>query len=299
MVDVTPVEPLQLGLEGMPRRLFACTPSRLTTWQDCPRRYRLTYLERPPGVRGSAWAHKTLGAAVHVALARWWSEPRARRTPLTARTLLERAWPRAGGPPDGFADDAQSAQWRVRAGEMVERYAATLDPDDEPVAVERTVSMRTDALALSGRVDRLDRRGDELVVVDYKTGRTPAADDDARGSLTLGLYALAAARTLRGRCTRVELHHLPTGRVVAHDHSDASLAAHLARAESLADQATSATEDVAAGTDADLAFPPRTSSTCGWCDFLRVCPAGQAAAGAPRRPWDGLAAALPTSDEAA
>ncbi len=57
MVDVTPDEPLQLGLEGMPRRLFACTPSRLQTWLDCPRRYRMTYVERPgsrlrPRMRG-------------------------------------------------------------------------------------------------------------------------------------------------------------------------------------------------------------------------------------------------------
>ena len=72
MVDVTPDEPLQLALEGVPRRLFACTPSRLQTWLDCPRRYRMTYVERPVTPRGQAWGHTTVGAAVHVALARWW-----------------------------------------------------------------------------------------------------------------------------------------------------------------------------------------------------------------------------------
>jgi putative RecB family exonuclease len=30
-----------------------------------------------------------------------------------------------------------------------------------------------DALAVSGRVDRMDERGDEIVIVDYKTGRRP------------------------------------------------------------------------------------------------------------------------------
>jgi RecB family exonuclease len=299
MEAMTSGEPLQLGLEGMPVRLFACTPSRLTTWQDCPRRYLLTYLERPSEVRGQAWAHTTLGAAVHVALARWWSEPRGRRTPVAARALLERAWPRHGGPSDGFADDAQSARWRARAGDMVERYAATLDPDDEPVAVERTVTARTDRLALSGRVDRVDRRGDDLVVVDYKTGRSPSADDDAAGSTTLALYAVAVARTLRRRCTRVELHHLPSGRVAAHDHTPASLAEHVARAEEIAEQATAAAEGLAADGDRDALFPPRTSPGCGWCDFLRVCPSGRAAVGAARRPWDGLAAELGAPDEAA
>ena len=291
--------PEQLGLEGMPRRLFACTPSRLTTWQDCPRRYRLTYLDRPAAPRGQAWAHTTVGAAVHVALARWWAEPVGRRTPGVARLLLERAWPRSGGPPDGFADDAQSARWRSRAGDMVERYAATLDPHDEPLGVERTVSTRTDVLALSGRVDRVDLRGEELVVVDYKTGRSPLTDDHARGSLALALYAVAAARTLRRRCTRVELHHLPTGQVAAHDHTPASLARQLARAEALADEAAAATQAHGDGADVDALFPPRPSGSCAWCDHLRSCPAGQAAAGPARRAWDGLADEPASPDEAA
>ncbi len=285
---MTSVEPLQLGLEGMPRRLFACTPSRLQSWLDCPRRYRMTYVERPVGPRGRAWAHTTVGAAVHVALARWWAAPRERRSPAAARTLLELAWPQHGTVPDGFADAAQSARERQRAADMVERYVATLDADDEPLGVERTVSTRTDGLVLSGRVDRIDLRDGELVVVDYKTGRRPPAPDDAAGSLALALYALATARALRRRCRRVELHHLPTGRVAAHEHTDVALGAHLERAEAAAVEAADATDALADGGDADVLFPPRTSSGCAWCDHLRACPAGQAAAGPARRPWDGL-----------
>ena len=45
----------QLGFEGMPRRLYSCTPTRLATWLDCPRRYRMTYIDRPtPDVDWSA-----------------------------------------------------------------------------------------------------------------------------------------------------------------------------------------------------------------------------------------------------
>ena len=41
------------------------------------------------------------------------------------------------------------------------------------------------------------------------------ATDDARSSMALALYALAAGRALRRPCHRVELHHLPTGEVLA------------------------------------------------------------------------------------
>ena len=278
---------VQLGLEGMPTRLFACTPARLTTWIDCPRRYRLTYLDRPAPARGPAWAHKTVGAVVHLALARWWSEPLGRRTPARGRALVDAAWKT-----DGFADHEQAGRWRRHAGDMVERYVAALDPRDEPVGVERTVAARTDALAVSGRVDRIDVRGDELVVVDYKTGRSVLTADDARGSLALALYALACARTLRRRCTRVELHHLPTGRVASFDHTEQSLARHLARAEAIGAEAVDAAERLAAGGDADALFPARPGHRCGWCDLARSCSEGRAAGG-PRQPWDGLAALAP------
>ncbi len=126
------------------------------------------------------------------------------------------------------------------------------------------------------------------MVVDYKTGRSALTEDDARGSLALALYALACARTLRRAVAAVELHHLPTGRVLRWEHSAASLDRHLARAEAAGEEAVDATEALAEGGDADRLFPPRPGRQCAWCDLARHCPEGRAVA-ALRRPWDGLA----------
>jgi putative RecB family exonuclease len=274
--------PEQLHLEGMPRRLFACTPSRLTSFTDCPRRYRLSYLDRPAPGKGPPWAHNSMGAAAHNALKQWWDLPRGRRTPLAAGTLLEGTWAE-----DGFRDGAQSAQWRQRARTWVETYVAALDPDREPIGVERHVATRTERLALSGRVDRIDQRGDEIVVVDYKTGRYRPGEVDARGSVALAIYALAAARTLRRPCAQVELHHLPSGTVVTWRHSEESLGRHVARAEDTAEDIVAATDTLAAGADPDEVFPPRTGRHCGWCDYRAHCPEGRVAAPA-RDPWSAL-----------
>lgn len=261
----------QLPLEGLPRRLFSCTPSKLTAWLDCPRRYRMVYVDRPRPAKGAPWAHNSFGATVHNALRNWWDLPLLRRTPAAARSLVDRAWIR-----EGYRDDTQQQHHRERAATMVEGYVASLDPADEPVGVERTVATRTARLALSGRVDRIDRRGDELVIVDYKTGRRAPTDDDARGSLALAAYAMGAERTLRRRCRTVELHHLPTGAVASWTHTDESLGRHVAMAEAIADEATEAVE-----------HPARPSSACSWCDYLGVCSEGQAAATA-RAAWSAL-----------
>ena len=281
----------QLGFDGMPRRLYSCTPTRLGTWLDCPRRYRMTYLDRPAPPKGPPWAHNSFGASVHNALAGWWRLPPRQRTTAAAGELLDRGW--LG---DGFADDAQSAAYRHRARVMIEAYVSRLDPASEPLGVERTVATRTETIAFSGRIDRLDDRRDplrpgdsgELVVVDYKTGRHVLTADDARTSLPLALYALAAERVMRRPCRRVELHHLPTGRVLGWEHSAESLQRQLGRAEQIAAECAEADQRFrAGGTTGQDSFAPRPGSWCGWCDYRGKCPEGAAAAPA-RRPWDGL-----------
>jgi putative RecB family exonuclease len=301
----------------MPRRLYPCTPTRLNTWLDCPRRYRMSYLDRPAPAKGPPWAHNSFGASVHNALAGWWRLRRPERTVAAAGRLVESGWI-----DEGYAGPGQSAGQRSRARDMVERYVATLDPDDEPLGVERTVGTHTEHIVVSGRIDRLDARrgpgGDtELTVVDYKTGRRPLSPADARTSLALALYALAAARIFHAPCRRVELHHLPTGEVHHWEHSAEALDRHVRRAEGIAAECRAADERFRAGPPAGQAgepfragpragqagerfragpragqagevFPPRPGPGCSWCDFRALCPEGSAAAPA-HRPWDGLA----------
>lgn len=273
----------QLGFEEMPRRLIKVTPARLSTWADCPRRYRMTYLDRPAPARGGPWAHSTLGAAVHNALRAFFELPVARRTPEAASVLVGRYWK-----DEGFRDAEQSTEYRRRAQDWVRAYVSGVDTDLEPVGLERWVSTPAGRIIAEGRVDRIDRRGDELVVVDYKTGRHVLTVDDARGSQALALYALAVRRTLRRPCRRVELHHLPTGRVLAWEHTDESLGRHLARAEEMADELQLAADTLKAGGDREVLFPPNPGRRCSWCDFRRHCPEGREAA-PELEPWALLA----------
>lgn len=273
----------QLGFDMMPQRLFVCTPSKLASFTDCPRKYRHSYIDRPAPPKGPAWAHNSVGASVHTALRNWWEVPPERRELRVAGTLLRATWVR-----EGYRDEEQERAVFGRALDWLERYLGELDPDFEPVAFERTVAAKTTVIALSGRVDRIDRRDDALAIVDYKTGRYGLDSDDARGSQALALYAFAATKTFRRTCQRVELHHLPTGTVAAHEHSAESLDRQVRRAEDTARDIVAAQQLAADGTPGDEAFPMRPSAFCGWCDYRKICPAG---AEVPRRePWAGVEA---------
>jgi RecB family exonuclease len=273
-----PEVPTQPRLPGMPERLFACTPSRLATYADCPRRYRCAYLDRPPPPKGPPWAHNSLGASVHTALRNWYDLPPARRGPAALPTLLRATWVR-----DGYRDVEQERRvWRQALG-WLESYAGSMPA--QPLGVERVVAARTAVIALSGRVDRLDARP-ELVVVDYKTGRVEPGARDAGGSAALALYAFAAERVFRRPCRRVELHHLPTGGVAVAELTERTLARQVRRAEQTAADIRAAERALAGGTDPDRAFPATPGALCGWCDYRRGCPEGSRRPG--HDPWAAL-----------
>jgi putative RecB family exonuclease len=278
----------QLGLDALDpgflsRPLIRVTPARLTTWSDCPRRYRLTYVDRPSPPRSGARAASTLGAVVHLALRAFYELPAPQRSPDAAAALVDRHWSA-----EGFRDADQATAYRLRARDWVADYVAGAGAGATPVAVEKWVSVATSRVLAEGRADRIDRRSapDELVIVDYKTGRLPG-DADARGSTALALYALATRETLHRPCRRVELHHVPTGEVVAVTHDEAALRRHLSRIEETAAELADATAELAAGGAPDVVFPARPAPRCGSCDVRRHCPEGRAAA-PESEPWASL-----------
>lgn len=274
--------PVQLGFAGMPERLFVCTPSKLGAFTDCPRRYRFTYVDRPSPPKGPPWAHNSLGASVHTALKNWYATAPDRRSVSAVPALLKATWVR-----EGYRDvEQERLVYRAALG-WLDTYVSALDPHDEPLGVERVVATKTSVLAFNGRADRIDSRpGPEAVIVDYKTGRSGLDADDARGSQALALYAYAAERVFRRPCRRVELHHLPTGTVAAHEHTPESLQRQLARAEDTARDIVAAEKAVAAGADPDDEFPVNPGTICSWCDFRKSCPAGSQVAA--KDPWEAV-----------
>src|SRR5665648_307472 len=234
--------------------LYRASPSKLLIWLDCPRRYRMQYLDRPKPATRSQRAHTLVGVATHNALRDFWELTPAERTPKAVERLVRRSWIDVV-----FRDPDLSADWRLRTTRRVTAYLRGVDRGRQPLGLERTVSLRTETLAVTGRLDRLDDRDGELVVVDYKTGRARLTDDDSRTSLPLALYAVAVAGMFRRPCERVELHHLPTGEVLAFEHTPETLQRKIAEAESIASDLRRADADYAEKGARSPLFEPQVS----------------------------------------
>ena len=247
--------------------LIKVSPSKLGTWQDCPRKFYFQYIQRVR-VPGS-WAHFSMGNAVHNALRDWFASPRE-STPDDAAALVKYHWQDGG-----FADAEQSQAIRDRTAAQTRSYCQTVDTEVDVHSRERTVTMRTDQIIISGRVDRLDQTAEGLQVIDYKTGRQPPAEDDARGSMALALYAASVQAMFKQPCTQVSLHHIPSASLAHWRHSDQALARQIQRAESLAAEFTAAQRGLESGAPLDLTFAATPSKLCQWCDYWSMCPAGQ------------------------
>lgn len=272
----------QTTFAGMPTPLYAASPSRLLAWLDCPRRYRMQYLDRPRPEARAQRAHTSVGLATHNVLRDFWDLPPERRTPAGVAELVRESWIDVG-----FRDPEQSMAWRMRVREAVVEYLRRIDRDRQPVGLERSVSLKAGGVAITGRVDRLDDRDGELVVVDYKTGRQVPTDADARTSLPLALYAAAVSRMFRRPCVRVELHHVPTGRVAAHEHTQESLDRKIAEADSIAADLRRVDAEFRDLGVESSSFGARPSALCSWCDFRAHCPEGQQM-GPEKSDWAGL-----------
>ena len=58
--------------------------------------------------------------------------------------------------------------------------------------MEQPFVVRLNELRVGGKMDRVDVRGDNVEIIDYKTGANPLLQNDADKDLQLSIYALAA-----------------------------------------------------------------------------------------------------------
>jgi putative RecB family exonuclease len=120
-------------------------------------------------------------------------------------------------------------------------------------------------LQLRGYIDRVDvAPTGEVRVVDYKTGRAPRADFEARALFQMKFYALVLWR-LRGEVPRLlQLMYLGNGEILRYAPDEADLRATERKVDALWQAIRRAMDSGE--------WRPRKSRLCDWCDHQQRCP---------------------------
>ena len=269
-----------------PRRL---SPSGAGTFEQCPRRWRLRYVERLPDPPGEA---ALAGSFAHRVLELLMQRNPHERTVEIAKAIARAEWPGVEADPDfralGF-DETGSKHFRWKAWQAIEGLWALEDPKAVDVrATEHDVEADLGGVPFRGIVDRLDEEGDGLVVTDYKSGKAPSARF-RRGRLDqVLLYAAAVEQATGEMPVHARLLYLgqrPVGIKVTREEID-----------SVVDKLAGTWAAINTACDTDE-FEPRTGPLCGWCPYVDRCPEGTKEVAKRQAKKDADVAAMRGGDE--
>jgi len=165
------------------------SPSAAESYDACPRRY---VLERRLRIGATKSAYAGFGSLIHHVLE---MVERAAMETGQRHGTLEDALEVLGTEFDAsvFGGPPFSDAWFERAIGALEHLYENWPSPGSVVAVEHPLELELGGLAWFGRVDRIEAGDGGLVIVDYKTSRTPPRITDIAESLQLGFYVLAAA----------------------------------------------------------------------------------------------------------
>ena len=242
------------------------SPSRVEAFTNCPLAFRFASIERLPEAPS---VHATKGSLVHRALELLFTRPATERTPDAAGVDLDRAIAEFLVDPEFTLlglDEGAAAAFFDDARSLVDAYFRVEDPTQvHDIGLELRLEAQVGDLTLRGIIDRLDLTADgELVVTDYKTGRTPGVHHEQSRLGGVHFYSFLCESVLGRRPAAIRLVYLRSGEVITATPTERSVRFITTRTAAVwkAVEKACLTDD----------FRPRQSSLCGSCSFQRWCP---------------------------
>ena len=240
-----------------PAAPITLSATAIDKYELCPLKYKISQEWAIPGKAAGAMQ---FGNVVHTVLKNYYDALRSGR-PQSAEALLDSF--RATLANAGIEDPAQRRLYEKQGLEQLREFAElrAAEPPPQVMDTEKAFDLTIGGARVLGRVDRLDRiAGARVAIVDYKTG-SPRKPEEARDSLQLSLYAIAARGKWGLEPERLAFYNLDGNQEVTTTRTAEQLREVEERVASVAQQI--------AGENFD-ANPGRH---CAWCVYKELCPA--------------------------
>lgn len=249
----------------------ALSPSRAGDFMTCPLLYRFRTIDKlpeplsPDAVRGTV---------VHKVLEDLFDLPAVERTAVRAEQMLEPAWRRLVEAEPGLGalleeeSGVDAERWWASCRTVLERYFTLEDPTRlEPAERELYVEWLLESrLLLRGFVDRVDVAPDGAIrVVDYKTGRAPGPQFEAKALFQMKFYGLVLWRTRGVVPAMLQLVYLGSGEVLRYVPDEHDLLATERKVQAVWEAINRAT--------VEQDWRPSRGPLCSWCAHQALCPA--------------------------
>lgn len=224
----------------------------------CPYKYKLSHVLRVPV---SSHHSVVYGSAVHEAI-KAFNLSKLQEKKFSLEEMLkvfERAWIS-----EGFQSREHEEKRFAQGKKVLERFYKDNKGRAAPKAVEEEFKFYLGKNRIVGRFDAIEERKEGPAVVDYKTSEVEdqeKADQKAKESLQMGLYALGFEKKYGSPPQSLELHFVESG-VVGRIHPD----------EKAARKLETRIEEAASGIRARKFQAKPDYFTCSFCAYQWICP---------------------------
>jgi superfamily I DNA/RNA helicase/RecB family exonuclease len=234
--------------------------SRISTYDNCGLQYLFSVVL---GLDPESSHNMAFGSVIH----KVFEELETGTLPLDPAAAYERYDVLFEAIRGAFPNKALARQFYRDGQLMIERYGRYMKPGESAKA-ETSFKVDFHGHRITGRIDRIDQIGRNVIVTDYKTSRNPVYWDEAKKSLQLAIYHLAVT-------SDPELAALgePSAMQLVYPGAPPSKG-DVAKRSQTPEEAAAALERLPGLIDGVLAedFRPNPEADCQWCKFKPLCP---------------------------
>jgi DNA helicase-2/ATP-dependent DNA helicase PcrA len=175
--------------EKQPLKITYLTYSNLQMFDICPLHYKAKAIL---GIPTPIAAVQSFGISLHNTLYKYYKIVQEGNNPtlLELKRILKNEWIS-----DGYESKRHEKERSLQASKILEKFYKTeCNPPVKPLGIELPFSfMLKNSVKIFGKIDRVDKKGNGIEIIDYKTGENNPKAEKAH-KLQLEIYALAATR---------------------------------------------------------------------------------------------------------
>lgn len=236
--------------------MFYASPFKLSMFMECPRRYKFQYIDGLAEQFKVPKPHFTMGENVHEALKDFFKKTEPdKRNQKNLEEILRKIWRKNR---KGFKNRDEEKKFGLEALAMLDNFAKTQDIKIKPLELEKMHKLPIDKeIILQGKIDRIDKDGDKIIIIDYKTGSEPQEED----LLQLIIYSIIISKKLNKEINKASYLYLKSGKEKSIKPSKEDLDNGIIEIKSMVEMI-----------EKEKNFKPNINKFCSWCEYLSICP---------------------------